>query len=492
MDRIRIVVGSYDGWLYGWERDGGEGGSKDKVKSPASAVKGSSDAIPIKYAYEPHVGTVKSAALMTVAGGEWLATGGADETIRVYNLRRRRDMGALHSHSGAVTCLEFFGREHLLSGSDDGTLRIWRVSDWACLHVLGGHKSGVTSIAIHPTGRLALSTSNDKTVRLWNLMEGRIAYISKLSSLPTPEKVQFSRLGDHYALLFRNQVLVYNVQTGDVIAELEHERTRLQDFAFLPGNRIVTSADDGVLRIWSIEDEGTLLYNTECGMKERIRAISVVEDVDADETDSTKVHLAIVFTSGLVQVWLYDHDVSTQDTKECDKLLTRLCSLTRVAKTGSRATCLASCFTLRSGSSAAISAARESSNFGRIAATGEGGAKSHGGIENNSERAKAKARKRKEREENGGPKRVSGGKLLHDYQERKRSKKNKKAKKNGKDSAASGKDEKKQGRNRNWKRDRELAWEKEEDERLHRKNIQQAAAKRGGGNGKRKKKRRGD
>ena len=169
LDRIRIVVGSYDGWLYGWEKDGAPG---DSASSSGSGGAGSGAGLSIKYAYEPHVGTVKSAALMTAAGGEWLATGGSDETIRVYNLRRRRDMGALHSHSGAVTALEFFGRAHLLSGSDDGTLRIWRVSDWACLHVLGGHKAGVR--AYHPPDRkIGALDLSDKTVRLWNLMEGR-------------------------------------------------------------------------------------------------------------------------------------------------------------------------------------------------------------------------------------------------------------------------------------------------------------------------------
>jgi protein MAK11 len=514
LDRIRIVVGSYDGWLYGWEKDdapspgassGAPSASSSSSSSSASAAAAAAVSerpinLAIKYAYEPHVGVVKSAALMTAAGGEWLATGGADETIRVYNLRRRRDMGALHSHSGAVTALEFFGRAHLLSGSDDGTLRIWRVSDWACIHVLGGHKAGVTSIAIHPTGRLALSTSSDKTVRLWNLMEGRIAYISKLSALPTPEKVRFSRKGDHYALLFRNRVLAYDVATGDVVAELEHERTRLQDFAFVGGNRIVTSADDGMLRLWSIADEGTLLFETGCGMKDRIRAISLVQDdkdEDEDEDEASVTHLAIVFTSGLVQVWVYDPAVDVSDENTCGAVLTRLCSLTRVAKTGSRATCLASCFALRPGSKAALAAAKAKGNFGKIVTGGDGGDKSRGGIENKSFKAKAKKWKRKRQEESSeasgaSAKRVSGGKLLHDYQERQKNKKNKKKnKKDEKDGAGKDGAGKKGGRNKNWKRDREMQWEKEEDERLHRKNNQQNAAKRGGGGGKKGKKKGG-
>lgn len=41
---------------------------------------------------------------------------------------------------GAITSLEFFGQSHLLSGSADNSICIWRTSDWNCLHILGGHK----------------------------------------------------------------------------------------------------------------------------------------------------------------------------------------------------------------------------------------------------------------------------------------------------------------------------------------------------------------
>ena len=37
-DRIRIVVGSYDGWLYGWEKDGAPG---DSASSSGSGGAGS-------------------------------------------------------------------------------------------------------------------------------------------------------------------------------------------------------------------------------------------------------------------------------------------------------------------------------------------------------------------------------------------------------------------------------------------------------------------
>lgn len=40
---------------------------------------------------------------------------------------------------------------------------------------------GINSVSIHPSGKLALSCSRDRTMRLWNLVNGRAAFDQKLS-----------------------------------------------------------------------------------------------------------------------------------------------------------------------------------------------------------------------------------------------------------------------------------------------------------------------
>ena len=61
-----------------------------------------------------------------------------------------------------------------------GTICIWRTKDWECLKILKGHKGRVNSLAIHPSGKIALSVSIDKTVHLWNLLTGQKANVNKL------------------------------------------------------------------------------------------------------------------------------------------------------------------------------------------------------------------------------------------------------------------------------------------------------------------------
>ncbi len=65
-----------------------------------------------------------------------------------------------------------------------------------CVHKLGGHKGAVLSIAAHPSGRVALSTASDRTLRLWDLVKGRMSFINRLEADGT--KVLWSPSADTY------------------------------------------------------------------------------------------------------------------------------------------------------------------------------------------------------------------------------------------------------------------------------------------------------
>lgn len=74
----------------------------------------------------------------------------------------------LHGHSGAVNALAFSPDATLLcSGSDDKTLRLWRVKDGKLIHTFKGHKAKVTSVHFAPHGKTVASGSYDGTVKLW-------------------------------------------------------------------------------------------------------------------------------------------------------------------------------------------------------------------------------------------------------------------------------------------------------------------------------------
>ena len=122
---------------------------------------------------------------------------------------------------GSVTCAAFYDKTHLLTGSADKSICIWRVSDWNCVHILGGHKGEVNDIAIHPSGKLALSVARDRTLRMWNLIKGRSGFIRKLEREAT--KVFFSADGLMYGLVMDRTVIIHSAESGEVRPYIHHQ-----------------------------------------------------------------------------------------------------------------------------------------------------------------------------------------------------------------------------------------------------------------------------
>ena len=68
-----------------------------------------------------------------------------------------------------ITCLQFSGTR-VVSGSDDGTLKVWSAVTGKCLRTLVGHTGGVWSSQL--SGNIVVSGSTDRTLKVWNADSG--------------------------------------------------------------------------------------------------------------------------------------------------------------------------------------------------------------------------------------------------------------------------------------------------------------------------------
>ncbi|CAM9420870.1 unnamed protein product [Chrysoparadoxa australica] len=282
--KLSLIAGSYEGFCHGWE------------------VEGEGDRANLSFAYKTHQGVVKSLAVVSKGpkAGKLLVTGGVDERIRIYDLASKMESGELNQHSGTVTCLEFCDSTHLLSGSEDSTICIWRVHDWALLHVLGGHKSAVHDLSIHPSGRLALSVSKDRTLRLWNLLEGRSAYIKRLQG--EGMLVRWSPEGSRYAVALSRVLQIYDASTCEVVQEAT-QPMRINAMEWVQEDALVTCSDDRQLRVVSVT-AGELTELAQSveegeGTTGRLRAMAVVQAANGDEGG----HIVTATSGGRLHVW---------------------------------------------------------------------------------------------------------------------------------------------------------------------------------------------
>jgi protein MAK11 len=89
---FKVIAGSYEKLLYGLE------GSVCASESSDESAEYTFNLKPI-FIFPAHVSCIKAVAA-SPGGGKWLATGSADEIVKVWDLKRRKEIGGLMHHEG--------------------------------------------------------------------------------------------------------------------------------------------------------------------------------------------------------------------------------------------------------------------------------------------------------------------------------------------------------------------------------------------------------
>ena len=131
-----------------------------------------------------HTKSIASIALSP--DGRLLATGSADETVKIWEVETGRALQTLQGHSQAVTDVAFSADGRLLAtGSADKTARLWDISTGRLLQTFRGHSDWVLAVAVSPDGKYLATggSGKDPTVRLWPIEPAALL----LASVTSPE-----------------------------------------------------------------------------------------------------------------------------------------------------------------------------------------------------------------------------------------------------------------------------------------------------------------
>jgi hypothetical protein len=241
---------------------------------------------------EGHTDEIKGVAIS--ADGRHAASGGLDQTVRIWNLSTGKEEQILRGHTMQIWSVVFHpNNRQVLSGSWDATVRLWDIKTgmeakritnpkdvngvaitrdgskilsgcdsqqaflWNAstgeeIRRYGGFKDYVYAVAFAPDGRHIACGSNDRSLRVFDMATGQPVKIWEGLADPVLA-VAFSPDSRFVFSSGSNSIQQFEIATGKEVRRFEGHTGRALGMALsIDGRRLVTGGDDGTVRYWDV------------------------------------------------------------------------------------------------------------------------------------------------------------------------------------------------------------------------------------------------
>ena len=191
---------------------------------------------------------------------------------------RPQCLRTLEGHQAGVSSVNVSPDGHrALSASDDKTLRVWDLNTGKCLRVLIGHTDGICSVRVSADWRGAVSGGLDKTLRVWDLetgyclqsLEGHVDGVYSVSVSPDGRRAVWGG--------YDKTLRVLDLKTGCCMHTLEGHAAGVLCVSVSPdGRRAISGSSDTTLRVWDLVTGRC--QNTLKGHLSRVKCVTVSPD----------------------------------------------------------------------------------------------------------------------------------------------------------------------------------------------------------------------
>jgi guanine nucleotide-binding protein subunit beta-2-like 1 protein len=202
-----------------------------------------------------------------------IVTGSRDKSVIVWRLVNDveslgQPQRRLHGHSHFVSDVTLSSDgQFCLSGSWDGTLRLWDLSTGETTRQFISHNKDVLSVAFSADNRQIVSGSRDKNIKLWNTI-GECKLTIGEAHADWVSCVRFSPSGDNPIFVsagWDKTVKVWSLLTFTLKADLLGHTGYINTVTVSPdGSLCASGGKDGIAMLWDL-NEGKRLYSLEGG-----------------------------------------------------------------------------------------------------------------------------------------------------------------------------------------------------------------------------------
>lgn len=245
--------------------------------------------------------------------GKQILTAAIDNSIRIWDVTSGAQRLTLDgTGSRAAVSLSQDGLWILSGGTPEPanhgaetawSAHLWDASSGKQLMTLSGHTSEITSTAISPDRRLAITGDSSGRCRMWNLATGEPIW-QIADHTRSIVWCQFHPDGNHLLTASTdNTVILRDVQTGRATEILfRHPDAVTSADLSRDGQWLVTASADRVARLWSVATGEQVAQWESNG--ETIHAVALSGDGQT---------VAILLGNGIAQIWNAQHAEGSQD-----------------------------------------------------------------------------------------------------------------------------------------------------------------------------------
>jgi WD40 repeat protein len=188
------------------------------------------------------------------AAGDYVVTGGADKTVRVWDAKTFAPVQTLEGHQEWVLACTIAPRLGLVAtASRDASARLWGIGTWIERAVLVGHRGPVWTAAFTPDADRLITSSDDQTVRVWSVPQGKSQGVLRGHTAPVTACVALPDGQRAISGGYDGELRCWDLQAGVETMRLEGNGEWILSLTATPdGSLAIGGTRSGVVLVWDL------------------------------------------------------------------------------------------------------------------------------------------------------------------------------------------------------------------------------------------------